>query len=121
MDGSICRKHNCHLCCLETEMELTGADVRRLENEGYKGFYQGSKTIRTLRNRDGRCFFLDADNLCSVYRYRPMGCRSYPLMMELETYEGVLDELCPHADEFTVDPEDMIALHTIIGELEARG
>ncbi len=120
MDGSICMKHSCHLCCLETEMELTGSDIERLENEGHEGFYRETEDIRTLMNRDGRCIFLGGDNLCSVYRYRPMGCRSYPLMMDLETYEGVLDELCPHADEFMVDPEDMIALHTIIGELEAR-
>ena len=120
MDGSICREHNCHLCCLETEMELTGADIERLENMGFTGFYQETEPIRTLMNRDGRCFFLDRSNLCSVYRDRPMGCRSYPLMMDLETYEGVLDELCPYADEFMVDPEDMITLHTLIGELEAR-
>ncbi len=120
MDGSICRKHNCHLCCLETEMELTGSDIKRLEKKGYKGFFRETETVRTLMNRKGKCFFLGDDDLCSIYRIRPEGCRVYPLMMDLETYEGTLDELCPHAEEFVVDPEDMIALHTIIGELEVR-
>ena len=120
MDGSICKKNSCHLCCLETEMELTLSDISRLKGAGFKGFSTEEGEVPRLINVNGRCILLDDDNLCSAYSHRPQGCRCYPLIMDIEMEDVILDDYCPHSGDFTVEGEDVIALHTIITELEAQ-
>ncbi len=86
----------CHLCCIETEMILTEDDARRLESLGYRReeFAEFRDGFLRLRNVDGRCFFL-RDGRCSVYEHRPMGCRAYPVVFDLDGGRCTLDPLCP--------------------------
>ncbi len=116
MDGSICRSRSCHLCCTDTAMELTGSDISRLEGAGFKDF---TTEGRKLANIDGRCIFLRAEGLCSVYSIRPDGCRSYPLVMKLPERQPMMDRDCPHRASFAPTSEDMIALEDIVRRLEA--
>lgn len=89
---------HCGVCCEKTEMLLSNADVERLERMGYNRQkfvrFNGHGFVR-LRNRGGFCVFYDVERCrCRVYRYRPLGCRVYPVIFSER--EGVLvDDLCP--------------------------
>ncbi len=87
-------------------MILTKRDIRRLESLGYnrEDFSEFRDGFIRLRNVDGRCFFLKSGR-CSVYEYRPLGCRAYPVIFDLSLGECILDELCPA--RHTVSREEM--------------
>ncbi|RLG40132.1 MAG: YkgJ family cysteine cluster protein [Thermoproteota archaeon] len=96
----------CFLCCLDTEMILTEEDIRRLESLGYEreDFSEFRDGFIRLKNVDGRCFFLK-DGKCSIYEYRPLGCRAYPVIFDLSSGKCTLDELCPARQ--TVSEEEL--------------
>jgi Fe-S-cluster containining protein len=86
-------------------MPLTRYDVEVLTKLGYRlneFSVKDRSGIRRLRNVNGHCYFLDPHNgSCKVYRYRPLGCRLYPLICV--PGEGVkVDRECP--------------LHNLVGE-----
>mgnify|MGYP000132521352 CR=1 FL=1 len=94
---------NCFKCCLDTEMILSESDIKRIESLGYKreyftefrdGFYR-------LRNIDGHCIFLNIETgKCKIYSYRPIGCRVYPVIYDLN--KGfILDTDCPAINTVT--------------------
>lgn len=97
-----CASHGCHLCCLETRMTLTEADLARLNGSGFKNFahVNGDGDLE-LRNHDGRCVFL-LNGRCDAYEVRPEGCRLYPLILDLRNDRVVRDELCPHREDFPI-------------------
>jgi Fe-S-cluster containining protein len=95
------RCSHCGKCCEETEMLLSEADARRLEQNGYRRRYFTSvdrQGFCRLKNSNGYCVFYDrAKQRCKVYRYRPQGCRVYPVIYSQE--DGVIvDDLCPMKD-----------------------
>ena len=48
-----------------------------------------------LRNRKGHCVFYDCERQrCKAYRFRPLGCRIYPVVFS-EEKGVVMDRLCP--------------------------
>jgi hypothetical protein len=78
-------------------MLLSEADIRRLRNAGFREnsfVVYDEKGYARLRNVGGYCIFYDKDESeCKVYRYRPLGCRIYPVIYVEE--EGiVIDRLC---------------------------
>jgi len=87
----------CFKCCLETEMILSEDDIRRIESLGYRreefceyrdGFYR-------LKNVDGHCVFLDVESgRCKIYRHRPTGCRTYPVIYDPDR-GFLIDPECP--------------------------
>ena len=88
----------CGLCCYNTEMPLSKEDIKRISSLGYhpSEFTIIKKGIPRLRNVNGRCFFLDpGTNMCTIYPYRPTGCRFYPLVYSIETKKVVVDRFCP--------------------------
>jgi Fe-S-cluster containining protein len=92
------RCSRCGICCEKTEMLLSTADIRLLEEAGHnskKFVCFNRRGLAQLRNRRGYCVFYDAEkHFCSVHRYRPLGCRIYPVIYSEE--EGVIvDDLCP--------------------------
>jgi Fe-S-cluster containining protein len=92
------RCSHCGKCCEETEMLLSRADTKRLERAGYdtrKFARQDKDGYARLRNRHGFCVFYDVERRrCRVYRFRPLGCRVYPVIFSEE--EGVVvDDICP--------------------------
>ena len=117
LDGSVCRRHACSRCCHNTEMELTDRDIERIVKGGHTDFYLEINGSYVLKNSGGSCVFLGDDGRCSIYRIRPKGCRLYPLVMGMPSRRWGLDHKCPHRDEFSPDPEDIISLESLIDEL----
>jgi Fe-S-cluster containining protein len=81
-------------------MLLSEADIRRLKEAGHdprKFVHVNRQSLPQLRNRRGHCVFYNIKRkICNVYRYRPLGCRIYPVIYSEE--EGVIiDEFCPLA------------------------
>ena len=90
---------------MDTEMILAYSDIERIILQGheledfmyYDGFYW------RLKNIEGKCVFLRNDGRCEVYRYRPLGCRAYPIVLD-EKHDCVLDdEICPYAYAISKD------------------
>lgn len=91
---------HCGICCEKTEMLLSRADIRRLERAGYdreKFVRFNRQGFAQLRNSRGYCVFYQTEkHRCRIYRYRPLGCRIYPVIYSEE--DGVIvDDLCPLA------------------------
>ncbi|MCW4045197.1 MAG: YkgJ family cysteine cluster protein [Candidatus Bathyarchaeota archaeon] len=87
----------CGVCCRETEMLLSNADIARLERKGYtkQFFVQYDKSgYATLRNHQGYCVFYNVEKRrCGVYADRPLGCRIYPVIYDEE--KGIVaDTVC---------------------------
>jgi len=92
------RCSHCGICCENTEMMLSNADVKRLEKVGYtrQTFMRYDKQgFARLRNSHGFCVFYDMVKCrCLIYEHRPLGCRIYPVIYSEQ--EGiVVDGLCP--------------------------
>lgn len=92
----------CGNCCKEPLLPLTDEDLMRLvshtgsdpmqlvrfvtkdeidmdhEPEGFASLRQGMR-VMVLKHVQGRCMYLGADDRCSVYTERPLGCRVFPL------------------------------------------
>jgi Fe-S-cluster containining protein len=96
-------------------MPLTSKDIERISNSGKKDFYHS--TSHQLANIDGRCIFLTEEGECTIYDIRPEGCKLYPLIMSMPAREPILDEECPHIDEFDIEAEDVIRLNGLVDEL----
>jgi len=100
---------SCHRCCVETEMILLREDIDRILSLGYSRSYFVAKKgpFHVLRNVGGRCVFLRGDGRCSIYPYRPLGCRAYPLVFD-EGRGPLIDDLCPLAREFERRCSDVV-------------
>ncbi len=100
----------CGKCCVGTEMPLTKEDIRRIARLGYRpdDFVVWRDGLPRLKNVDGRCVFLDPQEMrCTIYPYRPEGCRFYPIVYVVGV--GVtVDPLCPKAA--TVPREEVVRL-----------
>ena len=124
-----CGFRDCFQCCVETEMLLTVEDIERIEKGGYKredftlpiqttdGFYQ-------LRNIEGplgtTCFFLDPKGKCTIYQIAPKGCKLYPLILNLETNEVMIDYDCREQDWFrkqTFLELQVLSVHSLVNTL----
>ena len=120
---------HCGLCCEETEMLLTNADITALEKLGYptRSFVHfNKKGTAQLRNNRGTCVFYNTEKRrCKVYRLRPIGCRIYPVIYSEEV--GIVwDDLCPEKSTFSEKEEErkgkqlLILLKTIDSEARRR-
>jgi len=95
----------CGRCCYETEMILLPNDIHRISDLGFDTsfFVDCSSGYPRLRNVDGHCVFLNpVDNSCTIYPYRPLGCRLYPIVYDLDKDTVAVDEDCPqniHVDK----------------------
>jgi Fe-S-cluster containining protein len=104
---------------METSMPLSVFDVTEIVKRG--GYDLSDFTIeaeggRQLKNIAGRCAFLSEDG-CTIYPYRPEGCRIYPLIYDEERRTAVMDHLCPYASEFDVTKRDITKLKNLLGRL----
>ena len=127
-NGQICRKYNCHHCCIETEMLLTKKDIKTIsKNKGInpeKYVKLTDDDFKMLRNRKhgdrDQCFFLDQNGLCGVYEKKPEGCQFYPLIWDLDNHKAVRDDICPHSNEFEVNNERIDSFENFILRLFGR-
>lgn len=101
----------CGKCCYNTEMPLTEEDVERIESLGYsrRDFAVKVNGIYRLRNVNGKCYFLDDENRCKIYDFRPIGCRIYPVILDLEG-GAIVDDICPRRDEINVEEVKRVEL-----------
>ncbi|MHA2175372.1 MAG: YkgJ family cysteine cluster protein [Candidatus Hodarchaeales archaeon] len=108
VDGKICIKESCFHCCIETEMILSKADVKRITQETglsspeYSTFDEKSHTV--LRNKKDQdieiCYFLSTERKCTIYKIRPEGCRYYPIIWNFYNQQAFSDDYCPHHKQF---------------------
>ena len=119
--GIPCTVHNCVKCCIETRMPLSRNDIERISRQGYrfKDFVVKRKRERRLKNRKGRCVFLE-DNVCTIYSFRPEGCRLYPLVYNENNKKVVIHDLCPYNHEFKTRKDDIENLYVLFKELSVR-
>ena len=116
--GIPCRIHSCSKCCIDTHMPLTGIDIKRITEQGYryKNFVIRRKKERYLKNLNGKCIFL-GENECKIYPSRPDGCRLYPLVYNENTCQAITHDFCPHRNMFKASNEDIEKLHSLIKKL----
>lgn len=95
-----CLELGCHKCCERTEMQLSRRDIRRIEKLGYNRdeFSVEKDGVRILRNVEGRCYFLK-NGKCTIYEHRPLGCKLYPIVYDVEKKAATVDDFCPIARE----------------------
>lgn len=119
-DRSPCSANDCRACCFDTRMPLLEADLKRLE--AHTGRPRETFSITApdepprLKNEDGHCVFLGPQG-CTVYNHRPAGCRLYPLVLDPERGQGVLDDECPYRKGFRIRPRDRAALQELVDAL----
>ena len=91
-------------------MLLSKKDIKRLEKIGFSQnlFVVFDKHGYTqLRNREGYCFFYDRLNhQCSVYVFRPAGCRVYPVIVD-EDKGIILDSICESRKSITQSEKNL--------------
>src|SRR5664280_1550671 len=91
----------CGNCCRDPLLPMTDSDLRRIVD--YTGMYardvvkwiaregidlpgepesfvmlRAGRRVMVLRHQRGHCRFLAADNRCTIYEARPLGCRIFP-------------------------------------------
>jgi len=85
-------------------MILFKEDIERIAKLGYPREFFTTKqgNINVLRNINGHCVFLDPEtNKCKIYRHRPIGCRLYPLVYDVNRDIVIIDTECPKAKELS--------------------
>ena len=94
----------CGRCCLETEMILSQQDIDLIiSNKSCNEFFvfKNSNGDFQLKNIEGHCVFFDLTSKnCSIYEYRPQGCRFYPLIYDFQMKKCVFDKDCPRIHLF---------------------
>lgn len=103
---SICR--DCGICCLDTEMPLFDEDILKIKEfiniEKDTNFYIEDHGKKFLKNIDNHCIFFDIlTRNCKIYDKRPLGCRFYPMIYDIDNKKCVLDEECPRKYKFYVN------------------
>lgn len=116
---SPCLRHKCIKCCCETQMPLSAADTRLLEDAGKSGFCAAQDGWLQLRNEGGRCVFHDGSG-CTVYKERPQGCRLYPVVFNEALGKAEQDPECPHGKEFPLSGKERRAVQRLAGRLCAE-
>lgn len=116
---SSCIRHKCVNCCLETEMPLLNEDIERIKQLGFDNDYFAVNKDGWLqiKNYDGRCVFNDGEQ-CLIYENRPEGCKLYPIIYDEDKNCAILDEDCPHIDEFKISEIDLKLLTSLITKLK---
>ena len=117
-NDSPCVEKGCSMCCRETVMPITATEASRLSRRTGLSEEQfcskdDSGIRRLLNNQNTKaCVFLatssdlpTAPGICTVYDARPLGCRTYPVILD-EQDLAILDDLCPYKSEFDEPTED---------------
>lgn len=100
-------------------MPLLNEDVERIQRLGLQRdcFVVNTDGWLQLRNDGGRCVFNDGKQ-CLIYENRPKGCVSYPVIFDEEKNQAILDQYCPHRDEFRISKTDLSMLITLVKKLK---
>ena len=123
---SPCVKHTCTLCCHDTNMPLTLADMERLTARGERldAFSQPDEEdigyIRLRNTEKGACTFLAPDGRCRVQADKPEGCRLYPFIYDMDRDRVLRDSFCPFNKEFDAPPGTEQKVRALVARLEAE-
>jgi len=118
---NICIKNNCIKCCNQTSMILSNKDIEKIHKAGYKinFFVRENKGYLKLKNINGRCVFHNGQ-FCMIYKYRPEGCKIYPLIYDIGLNCAIVDNLCPYRYEFKFKNEDNMKLLDLISKIKSE-
>ncbi len=96
-----CNFKSCFQCCLETRMPLLEEDIQRIESAGFsiELFGENDNGFIVLKNKDGSCVFLE-NGKCKIYPLRPVGCKLYPLVYDIDQNRVIIDNECPNKGAF---------------------
>jgi len=100
-------------------MTLTEEDLKRIDALGFTGYYHEVDGYLQLVNIDGQCFFL-REGRCLINRDKPIGCRLYPLILDVRADEAIVHDYCEHAKLFEFDEEDAKTLKQTIDTEEKQ-
>jgi Fe-S-cluster containining protein len=116
-----CFEYGCVKCCLNTEMLLSSSDIVRIRGLGFsEDFFVVKKNgNRQLKNLSGRCVFHNGQR-CTIYNYRPEGCRLYPAVLYEDTGETDLDSYCPHHGKFQLTPSISCEVIKLVQKLDVE-
>ena len=95
----------CGHCCRSKDVELSESDIRKIASNTthkIKEFVNDSNKTKTMKHKDGACVFLDDNKKCSVYRFRPATCRTYPYKVFFEDIDQASIDImhsCPSVVE----------------------
>lgn len=116
---SPCLTNHCIKCCEKTEMILLIKDIECIEELGYQKhqFVKIKDGWLQLKNKNKRCVF-HTGTKCSIYHSRPIGCRLYPTIFDMEAQSAILDKDCPYKNEFSITDEDKILLENTVKKIK---
>jgi len=110
---SPCERYDCHRCCTDTQMTLSHEDIEKITEAGHRDFFIEGEGFLQLKNVEGSCIFLQ-NGKCRIYSRRPLGCRFYPVIWDLDAHEVFRDDICPHRHCFSIEPWHLEALERAI-------
>ncbi len=104
---------------MNTEMPLSNSDIARIKDHGLleKSFIVNRNGTRHLKNLSGRCVFHDGKR-CTIYNYRPEGCRLYPAVFDENKGKVILHLYCPHHGKFHLKPQTSREVISLIRKLD---
>ena len=104
---------SCGECCVNTEMEISRSDIKKIEKKNPFGFKQHDfctffDNFYHLKNVNNYCCFFDStQKKCKIYDYRPEGCRYYPIIYNLEEDKCEIDTDCKFHRDFKAKFPDL--------------
>lgn len=118
---NICIKNKCIKCCINTSMILSDKDIEKIHNKGYNinSFVKKKKGWLKLKNKDRRCIFHNG-KICLIYKYRPEGCKLYPLIFNDEYQIAIIDKDCPYKENFNYTSENIEKLYSLINRVKSE-
>lgn len=99
-------------------MTLTEEDIRRINSLGFKDYCELVDGYIQLININGRCFFF-REGRCLIHTDKPLGCKLYPLVYDIDKDEVVFHDFCEYLDMFNFDDGDRETLKETI-QVEER-
>ena len=81
LNCSVCKNH----CCGQSDR--VGAPIllpSEIKNFDKNDITDENGVYQLKRNENGLCKFLDGNKRCSIYEKRPLECRLYPWVMNLD-------------------------------------
>ena len=118
-----CIRNACTICCHDTNMPLSLADMERLTSFGHRladfsELDEEEGYLRLRNTEEGACHFLDEKGRCSVQHAKPEGCRLYPFIYDEEDDRIVRDYICPFNREFEPPADVETRVRELVGRLE---
>ena len=103
--SEICK--DCGNCCMDTEMIVSEDDINLIMKEWQihlpkeKFYFKNEDNLFQLENIEGFCvFFKKNSKRCKIYKFRPQGCKFYPLIFDSYMKKCILDKDCPRTHLF---------------------